>query len=58
MDFGRELGERKEGGGDGEFAHGGVEGGAVAGRETTEEGGGGKKGIGEDNGSGVVEGGV
>ena len=45
----RELGDRGEGGGDGEFAH--------ASREPTKEGGGGGEGGREDGAGGVVEGG-
>lgn len=49
MGLERELGDRGEGGGDGEFAH--------ASREPTKEGGGGGEGGREDGAGGVVEGG-
>lgn len=49
--------ERREGGGDGELAHGGAEGGSAASGEPPEEGGVGVEGGGEDGAGGVVEGG-
>lgn len=60
LDLGGELGERGEGGGHRELAHGGAEGGAAPPGEPPEEGGAllvGAEGGGEDRAGGVVEGG-